>query len=59
MSATRDGEYKPAGGNSGFGKKVHNGKEAGLFDFAAEVGMANHIGGVEAAEELAGLCCIG
>lgn len=33
--------------------------QPGFFDFAAEVGLTKHIGGVEATDALAGLCHIG
>jgi hypothetical protein len=33
-------------------------KEPGFFDFAAEVGLTKHVGGVEATEALIELCHI-
>ena len=38
------------------GKKRVNKDQAGFFDFAAEVGLTKHIGGVEATEALVRLC---
>ena len=34
-------------------------RQLGFFDFAAEVGLTKHIGGVEATEALVELCHIG
>jgi len=33
-------------------------RQPGFFDFAAEVGLTKHIGGLEATEALIGLCHI-
>ena len=45
-------------GNKHIGKEVIMKKQQSFFDFAAEVGLTKHIGGVEATEVLIGLCHI-